>query len=690
MATKKLEVLITGNARGAQKAFAETERSAGSLGSKLGNVGSKIGTGLALGFGAAATGIAILGPQLFDLQGKLDAWALKTDTVFEGSAATVRKWADSNNEAFGVTDEELSGLAAGFGDLLKPMGFTAEQAATMSMDVVGLSGALSEWSGGQRSAAEVSEILAKAMLGERDSLKELGISISEADVQARLAAKGQDKLTGSALEQAKALATQELIFEKSTDAQKAYREGGNETLRAGNKLKALWGEMQVALADKLVPALVLGAKWLGEMPDKVKAFSDWMGRNKPIVIGVAAAISTVLVAAFASWAAAAIPAAVATVAATWPLLALVAVVAAVAAGLVWAYQNVDWFRGAVQKVASFITETALPALAGMWSWFAEKLLPVLKVAAAFIAREVVGSLQALWGFIRNNVIPVIEGIWSALTEKVIPSLQGFAFEINNTVLPALDSLDKKVRNDVAPALSGFAIWITTTGVPTANALARAVRGVLAPAFAALRAAVSGAAGVMGSAFANSVNVARVGVGNLFAAIRAFLTVVGPTVSAVGGVLSTGFRNLRTAVDLALSAIRTTANMLERIIGLAGRAASAIRSIPSPGDIAGGILSRLPGRAAGGPVLAGSAYMVGERGPELFVPGESGAIIPNDRLNVPIGGRSLQLDSGGAAPTVVNVYVAGSIRSDHEVAQVVRDELIDIGRRTGRPVLAGYA
>jgi len=34
------------------------------------------------------------------------------------------------------------------------------------------------------------------------------------------------------------------------------------------------------------------------------------------------------------------------------------------------------------------------------------------------------------------------------------------------------------------------------------------------------------------------------------------------------------------------------------------------------------------RAAGGPVAAGSPYMVGERGPELFVPGASGAIVPN--------------------------------------------------------------
>lgn len=43
---------------------------------------------------------------------------------------------------------------------------------------------------------------------------------------------------------------------------------------------------------------------------------------------------------------------------------------------------------------------------------------------------------------------------------------------------------------------------------------------------------------------------------------------------------------------------------------------------------GGLLAGLfgsPGRATGGPVSAGRAYMVGERGPELFVPSSGGRV-----------------------------------------------------------------
>jgi hypothetical protein len=50
------------------------------------------------------------------------------------------------------------------------------------------------------------------------------------------------------------------------------------------------------------------------------------------------------------------------------------------------------------------------------------------------------------------------------------------------------------------------------------------------------------------------------------------------------------------------------------------------------------------RAMGGPVNAGQPYIVGERGPEIVVPGRSGTVIPNNRIGV-----------GGGSPTTVNIY-----------------------------------
>ena len=46
---------------------------------------------------------------------------------------------------------------------------------------------------------------------------------------------------------------------------------------------------------------------------------------------------------------------------------------------------------------------------------------------------------------------------------------------------------------------------------------------------------------------------------------------------------------------------------------------------------GGGMINIPGLAVGGPASAGRPYLVGERGPELFVPGSSGSVVPNNAM-----------------------------------------------------------
>jgi hypothetical protein len=64
------------------------------------------------------------------------------------------------------------------------------------------------------------------------------------------------------------------------------------------------------------------------------------------------------------------------------------------------------------------------------------------------------------------------------------------------------------------------------------------------------------------------------------------------------------------------------------------------------------------RASGGPVSAGRPYLVGEAGPELMVPGQSGTVVPNNRL----GGNGGTSVGGGTSVTVV---VEGNVIGDVE-------------------------
>jgi hypothetical protein len=50
------------------------------------------------------------------------------------------------------------------------------------------------------------------------------------------------------------------------------------------------------------------------------------------------------------------------------------------------------------------------------------------------------------------------------------------------------------------------------------------------------------------------------------------------------------------------------------------------------------------RASGGPVTGSTMYLVGEQGPELFVPSTSGSIIPNDQMSSISGSTSVNVSN----------------------------------------------
>ncbi len=58
-----------------------------------------------------------------------------------------------------------------------------------------------------------------------------------------------------------------------------------------------------------------------------------------------------------------------------------------------------------------------------------------------------------------------------------------------------------------------------------------------------------------------------------------------------------------------------------------------------------ITGAVPGRASGGPVSSGSPYLVGENGPEYFVPSQSGTIMPHGTS--PGGGTAITLNFSGS-------------------------------------------
>ena len=134
--------------------------------------------------------------------------------------------------------------------------------------------------------------------------------------------------------------------------------------------------------------------------------------------------------------------------------------------------------------------------------------------------------------------------------------------------------------------------------------------------------------------------------------------------------SLGFDDLRRIAVQALDQIAAQALQigLGSILGGIGGGSGA-----NGGGLLGSLVGAvfgLPGRATGGPVSPGRGYLVGERGPELFVPTSAGRVEPNP---VQAGGRDVRVAITVTQPRGASTPVSLQ-RSSRQVASAVRRAL----------------
>ena len=116
--------------------------------------------------------------------------------------------------------------------------------------------------------------------------------------------------------------------------------------------------------------------------------------------------------------------------------------------------------------------------------------------------------------------------------------------------------------------------------------------------------------------------------------------------AIGTVLRVAFEVVGTAIGAVITAVSRLVGFFDNVIDRVREFINLVRNNPLVQGL-GNIIDNIfgGGRAAGGPVNAGTTYLVGERGPELFTPSGSGMIIPNNQLGG--GGGSINITVNGA-------------------------------------------
>jgi hypothetical protein len=596
------------------------KRAVGEAGNKLGKFGTRVGrvsTSVAKGFGvmgAAAGGFAIVGGKhFFNVGEELVSLDQKINTVFSGQSLNqVTGWADDVAARMGLTSTQAAGLAANAGDLLKPMGFTADEAASMSTEIIGLSGALSEWSGGQRSVEETAEILSKALLGERDSLKSLGISINQAEVDQRAMTIAVEAGRDAINEQDKALATQQLILEKSTDAQAAYAAGGNKLTAAQNRLKAAFGEIQERIARKLLPVFA-------RLADIAVELIDVFDKD-----GLGGVISDVQL----------------RIQRAWP---------AIRTQLgVWARGFVAWLEDVGPPLFAALGDFLL----NFGKWFIDDALPVIVEKLGDWGSAFVGWVADVTPPLLAKLVDLLVDVGRWMLNTGLPTLGALAARWGSALIDWVIDVTPGLLRKLVDMIVDVGKWMINSGLPL----------LIQTSMRWTEALVNWALDV-GPELLKELKQIWMDVNTkLMQWSREFgpniiRSIIDGITSAPGSIPQAIMGAVRGQGPLG-SIISTGQSWFQKPVGPAF----------GPGASGGP-------RAAGGPVLGNVPYLVGESGPEMFVPTGSGTIVNNARL----GGM------GGGGMTVTVNMPAGSNGDD--VVRALQDY---VRRRGAIPVPVGTA
>ena len=99
------------------------------------------------------------------------------------------------------------------------------------------------------------------------------------------------------------------------------------------------------------------------------------------------------------------------------------------------------------------------------------------------------------------------------------------------------------------------------------------------------------------------------------------------------------------------------------------------SLSGMGGFWGSVGKLLTGaRAGGGPVRGGGAYLVGEKGPEIFTPNVSGSIIPNDAMGGGSNSVTVNVDARGADAQAAANFIRGSQALAMQIESSIAEKL----------------
>lgn len=197
------------------------------------------------------------------------------DVTFGDKAAMIDKWAKTQAASFGLSETAAKRYAGNIGTMAKQFGFTTEQAAAMATQLTKLTGDVSSFYNLQDSVAYTK--LKSIFTGETESLKELGVVMTEAQLNAYAMQQGIGKQVKEMTEGEKVMLRYNFVTEKLSHASGDFARTSDGWANSVRTFKLELENLKIKLGNELLPVAAYG---LSVITDGLKVIS-------PVLEGIA-------------------------------------------------------------------------------------------------------------------------------------------------------------------------------------------------------------------------------------------------------------------------------------------------------------------------------------------------------------------------------------------------------------------
>lgn len=201
----------------------------------------------------------------------------KVDVAFGSAAQSVKAWSETTLTSIGLARGTALDMAALYGDMATSMGYSREEAAEMSTTLVNLAADLASFK--NLNIDQVNTALKSVFTGETESLKELGVVMTEANLEAYALEKGLGKTYAQMSQNEKVSLRYRYVLDQTKNAQGDFARTSDSTANQLRVLRESLKEATATLGTDLLPIVTPVISRLAELTQTFSSLDEGTRQN---------------------------------------------------------------------------------------------------------------------------------------------------------------------------------------------------------------------------------------------------------------------------------------------------------------------------------------------------------------------------------------------------------------------------